>query len=176
MSIYRWNNISPQIGVGVFIAENAIVSGDVTIGNNTSIWFQSVLRGDDNKIVIGENVNVQDLSMLHVNEYIPLIIEDNVSIGHHVVLHACTIKKNCLIGMGAIVLDGAVINENSVVAAGSVVPPGKTYPPYTLIMGNPAVAKRALTEEEKNKYGNHYKGYLKTKETYLDKNSFQQIQ
>jgi carbonic anhydrase/acetyltransferase-like protein (isoleucine patch superfamily) len=112
--------------------------------------------------------------MLHVVEDLPLIVGKNVSVGHNVTLHACTIGDSCLIGMGAIVLDGAEIGENSVVAAGSVVPPGKKFPPGSMIMGSPAKVKRELSENELESYGNHYRSYILNKNLFLDTNNFKE--
>lgn len=168
MSFEHLNKYTPSQGEGCFIAPSADVIGHVEMGDNVNVWFQCVLRGDINLIKIGDNTNIQDLSMLHVVENIPLIIGKNVTVGHKVILHACTIEDSCLIGMGAVVLDGAVIKKNSVVAAGSVVPPGKTYPEGSLIMGNPAKVKRELTKEELDQYGNHYKSYIEAKNQFLE--------
>lgn len=139
---------SPSIGEDVYIAEGANVIGDVTIGNRSSVWFNAVLRGDIAPIIIGSNVNIQDLSMIHVNTDQPTVIEDNVSVGHGCILHSCTLRKGCLIGMGAIILNESEIGENSLVAAGSLIPERKKYPPNTLIMGSPAKVIRELTQEE----------------------------
>lgn len=168
MTLYRYKNIEPTIAEGCFIADSADVIGKVFLGKNVSLWFQVVARGDVNEIHIGDNCNIQDLTMLHVEDNIPLIIKENVSVGHSVTLHACTVEEGCLIGMGATVLDGAVIGKNSIVAAGSVVPPGKVYPPESFIIGTPAVVKRKLTPQEVEQYSNHYKSYLVTKDEYLN--------
>jgi carbonic anhydrase/acetyltransferase-like protein (isoleucine patch superfamily) len=168
MPIYSYKNIEPTIGDDCFIAESADVIGKVTLGKNVSLWYQVVARGDVNKIEIGDNTNIQDQTMLHVEDNIPLIIGKNVSVGHSAILHACTIGDGCLIGMGATVLDGAVIGENCLVAAGSVVPPGKVYPAGSFIIGTPATVKRPLSEEEVQKYSNHYKSYLIAKDEYLN--------
>ena len=170
MSFDHLKNHQPEFGEGCFVAPSADLIGHVKMGNHVNIWYQCVLRGDINKIEIGDNTNIQDLSMLHVVENIPLLIGKNVTVGHKVTLHACTVEDSCLIGMGAVVLDGAHIKKNSVVAAGSVVPPGKTYPEGSLIMGNPAKVKRELTPDEKDQYGNHYKSYIETKNQFIDLN------
>lgn len=176
MSIYSYKGISPTLKNGVFIAESADLIGKVHCDENSNIWFQVVARGDVNSISIGKNTNVQDHSMLHVTEKHALVIGDNVSIGHSVTLHGCVIEHSCLIGMGAVILDGAVIGENSVVAGGSVVPPGKVYPPKSMIMGNPAVVKRELTEAEAHRYANHYKSYIGYKDEFLDPSVVSKIQ
>jgi len=169
MSLISYENFRPSLGKDCFVAEGAKLIGQVELGNHVNIWFNCVLRADVHKISIGENTNIQDLSMLHVIEEQALIVGKNVSVGHSVILHACTIEDSCLIGMGAKVLDGAVIGENSVVAAGSVVPPGKTYPPGSMIMGFPAKVVRELTPDEKIKYANHYRSYIGYKNKYLKK-------
>ena len=168
MPLYSYKGIKPQYDSSVLIAPSADVIGKVVLCENVNIWYQCVARGDVNTIHIGKNTNVQDLSMLHVTKDFPLTIGENVSIGHHVVLHGCSIGNSCLIGMGAIIMDGAEIGENSVVAGGSIVPPGKKYPPHSMIMGNPAVVKRELTQEERLQYGDHYKAYLAYKDEFLD--------
>lgn len=168
MALYSFHGIKPEIANGVFIAPSADVIGKVFLAKNVSIWHQCVARGDVNSITVGENTNVQDLSMLHVTKDFKLTIGANVSIGHSVTVHGCTIDNGCLIGMGAIIMDGAHIGENSVVAGGSVVPPGKKYPPRSMIMGNPAIVKRSLTDDEAALYANHYKAYVRYKEEYLD--------
>lgn len=168
MSIYSLFEHVPEIGEGCFVAPSADVIGKVKLGKNSSLWPNVVARGDVNKIIVGENTNIQDLTMLHVVEGIPLIIGKNVSVGHNAIIHACTIGDSCLIGMGAIILDGAEIGENSVVAAGSVVPPGKKFPSNSMIMGSPAKVVRPLRPEEIDGYGNHYKSYIEEKNRYLE--------
>lgn len=168
MPLYRYRGAEPQLASGVYIAPSADVIGKVVLGKDVSLWHQVVARGDVNQITIGEGTNIQDLTMLHVVEEIPLIIGSGVSVGHNAILHACTIGNNCLIGMGAIVLDGAVIGENSVVAAGSVVSPGKKFPANSMIMGTPAKVVRELTKEERTQYGQHFKSYIITKNEFKD--------
>jgi len=168
MPIYPFKKLTPQLGLNVFVAPSADLIGDLRIGDNVNIWYGTVLRGDVNYISVGENTNIQDLSMLHVGSNDPLIIGKNVTIGHQVNLHGCTIGDSCLIGIGATILDGAVIGENSVVAAGALVAPNKVYPPNSFIMGLPAKLIRELTAEEKIQYGHHYKGYLELASEYLN--------
>lgn len=167
MPIYKYKNYTPSIAEGVFIAESADVIGRVNLAKDANLWYGVVARGDVNEINVGEGTNIQDLTMLHVVDALPLNIGSGVSVGHNAILHACTIGDNCLIGMGAIVLDGAVIGNNSVVAAGSVVPPGKEFPENSMIMGNPAKVVRPLREEEIKGYGQHFKSYLKSKDEFL---------
>ena len=166
MPLYSFKEFKPTIGEGCFVAPSADVIGQVELGKNSSLWYNVVARGDINKIIIGENTNIQDLSMLHVIEDLPLIIGSGVSVGHNAILHACTVEDNCLIGMGAIVLDGAVIGKNSVVAAGSVVPPGKEFPSGMMIMGSPAKAVRELKPKELKGYGEHFNSYLESKDDF----------
>lgn len=168
MSLYSFKEFLPEIPDNVFIAPSADVIGRVSIGENASVWHQSVIRGDVDFIKIGTNTNIQDRCLLHVTKGFPLTIGNQVSVGHSVTLHGCTVEDHTLIGMGAIVMDGAYISHHSVVAGGSVVPPGKKYPPFSMIMGNPAVVKRALTENEIAIYSNHYTSYIKYKNEYLD--------
>ncbi len=139
----------PDIDDSVFIASGAKIIGDVKIGEGSSVWYNTVIRGDVNYIRIGKMTNVQDCSMLHVtNETNPLIIGDNVTIGHSVTLHGCTVNNLCLIGMGSVVLDYAVIEEGSVVAAGAVVPPKFVVPKGTLVAGVPCKVIRNLSTSE----------------------------
>lgn len=170
--IITFKNWTPKLGKDCYLAPGSVVLGDVKIGDHVSIWFNAVLRGDVGPIEIGNNVNIQDLSMLHITDDIPLVIEDNVTIGHSVTLHSCEIKKGSLIGMGSTILDNAVIGENCLVAAGSLVPPGKKYPDGVMIRGNPAVVARELTAEEIHEYSHHYQSYIKTKDAYLDPENF----
>ena len=174
MPLYDFDGHSPDIGDGCFVAPSAQVIGRVKLEANANLWFNVVARGDINEIIIGENTNIQDLTMLHVVEDIPLIVGKNVSVGHNAILHACTIGDSCLIGMGAIILDGAEIGANSVVAAGSVVAPGKKFPPGSMIMGSPAVVKRPLKPEELEGYGNHYNSYILNKNMFQDPKVFKE--
>lgn len=167
MKLLKYKNTAPKLNQDNFIAEGAILIGDVVLKEKANIWFNCVLRADVNHITIGQNTNIQDLSMLHVTAEQALIIKENVTVGHSVTLHACTIEKNSLIGMGATILDGAHIQEFTIVAAGSVVPPNKTYPPYSMVMGQPAKFVRELKESEVEVLNKHYKSYLKYSEDYL---------
>lgn len=168
MPLYSFREFIPDLGPGVYIAPSADIIGRVVLGENANIWHQCVARGDVNWIRVGKNTNVQDLTMLHVTKDFALTIGSQVSIGHSVTLHGCTIEDHCLIGMGAVIMDGAFIGTNSVVAAGSLVAPGKKFPPGSMIMGNPAVLKRELTATERQLFGNHYKAYVGYKDEYLN--------
>ena len=138
----------PTIDPTAFIAENATVIGDVDIGPGANIWFNCVVRGDQNYIRIGSNCSIQDASILHVEEELPLIIEDEVAFGHRVIAHACTIRRGSLIGIGAVVLNGAEIGEESIIGAGALVTPNTVIPPRTLALGNPAKPVRPLEEKD----------------------------
>ena len=146
---YAYNGATPRLGKGVFVAEGAVVVGDVQVGDHSSIWFNSVVRGDVYPIRIGSRTNIQDNSVLHVTGgRWSLEVGDEVTVGHRVVLHGCTVCDKVLIGIGAVVLDGARIGSGSIVGAGSVVPPGFEVPEGTLVMGVPAKVRREVTPEE----------------------------
>lgn len=167
---FDYGGKSPDIGRGVYIAVSAVVIGDVVIGEDSSVWFNAVVRGDENYIRIGARTNIQDNSVLHVTLHThPLLIGSDVTVGHGAIVHGCSIRNGCLIGMGAIVLDGSVVGERSIVAAGSVVREGMIVPPDTLVAGVPAAVKRKLTEEDfgyltglVKKYADLRSDYLKT--------------
>ena len=135
---------TPRIGVNVFIAPNAMIIGDVEIGDNTGIWFGAVIRGDLAPIRIGADSNIQDNCTVHTEVDIPTIIGDNVTVGHNAVIHSCTIENNCLIGIGAIVMDSSVVKSGSIVAAGAVVKYGQQVGPDCLVAGVPASVKKTL--------------------------------
>jgi carbonic anhydrase/acetyltransferase-like protein (isoleucine patch superfamily) len=139
----------PVLGRDVYLASTAVVLGDVTLGDHSSVWYGAVLRGDINCIVVGHHSNVQDNAVLHLADDFPCVVGNWVTIGHSAVVHACTIGDECLIGIGATVLDGAVIGEQSLVGAGAVVTPGTVIPPGSMVLGAPAKVKRALTPEER---------------------------
>ena len=147
--IFKYLDKLPKIEDNVFIASGVKIIGNVKIGSDSSIWYNTVIRGDVNSIRIGKKTNIQDLSMLHVtfNEF-PLTIGDEVTIGHSVTLHGCTLKDRTFIGMGATILDGAVVESDSMVAAGAVVKQGFIVPSGKLVAGVPAKVIRNLTEEE----------------------------
>lgn len=154
--LHKYKNILPQLGANSWVAPSADVIGEVACGSDCSIWFGCVVRGDVHYIKIGNRVNIQDLSMVHVTHYKkadksdgnPTIIGDDVTIGHRVMLHGCTIEDACLIGMSATILDGAVIGKESIVGAGALVTKGKIFPPRSLIMGSPAKMVRELNDDE----------------------------
>ncbi len=171
-SAYR--DLTPQIGADVYIHATASVIGDVVLGDHASVWPGVVIRGDVNHIRIGAGSNVQDLSVLHVShkstwdpDGSPLIIGDNVTIGHKVILHGCIIEDECLIGMGSIVMDKVVVQKNVLLAAGSLVPEGKVLESGFLYLGSPAKKVRALTEAEIAHFLYSANHYIKLKNQYL---------
>jgi carbonic anhydrase/acetyltransferase-like protein (isoleucine patch superfamily) len=140
----------PAIHPSAFIAPNATVLGDVTIGEDASVWYNTVLRGDINRIVIGKGSNVQDGSVLHLSADYACVVGDYVTVGHMAMLHACTIGDECLIGMGAIILDGAEIGERSIIGAGALVTQEKKIPPGSMVLGSPAKVVRTLSSDEQS--------------------------
>ncbi|SHO81730.1 carbonic anhydrase, family 3 [hydrothermal vent metagenome] len=154
--IMKFKEWSPKLGKNAWIAKGASVIGNVEMGEDSAVWFGVVVRGDVHKIRIGARSNIQDLSMIHVTHYKkpdmsdgnPTIIGDDVTVGHRVMLHGCTIEDACLIGMSATILDGAVIGKESIVGASSLVTKNKKFPPRSLIMGSPAKVIRELTQDE----------------------------
>jgi len=162
------NGKRPRLGHGVFVAENASLIGDVEIGNDCSIWYGAVLRGDVHSIHIGSRTNIQDNCTIHVtNEHWPTVIAEEVTMGHGVIAHGCTIKRGALIGMGSRILDGAVIGEQALIGAGALVPEGMHVPPRVLVLGVPARIKRTLTEQEVTQLEQSWKNYVDYKERYL---------
>ena len=140
---------TPKLGHGVYLAQTAVVVGDVTLGDHSSIWYHAVLRGDINRIVVGHHSNIQDNAVLHLADDYPCLVGNYVTIGHSAIVHACTIGDECLIGMGAVVLDGAVVGEQSLIGAKALVTQRMKIPPGSLVMGAPAKVVRALTPEER---------------------------
>ncbi|MGK0289319.1 MAG: carbonic anhydrase/acetyltransferase-like protein (isoleucine patch superfamily) [bacterium] len=136
----------PQIDNSVFCAPSADIIGRVSIGKNSSVWFNTVIRGDTDPITIGNDTNIQDLSMCHADPNQPLIIGNQVTVGHRCILHGCTIEDLCLIGMGAIIMNGAKIGKGSIVGAGAVVLENTIIPPYSLVTGSPAKVKKTYEE------------------------------
>jgi carbonic anhydrase/acetyltransferase-like protein (isoleucine patch superfamily) len=168
MTIRPYRGISPRLGKRVFIALTAAVIGDVVLGDDVSIWYSAVVRGDCCHIRIGERSNVQDNCTLHVTKSTgPLTLEEEVTLGHNAVVHACTIRRGALIGMNATVLDNADVGASALVAAGAVVLPGTLVPAGTLWAGNPAKKKRDLTPEEVENLKTYWKNYLEYKTEYL---------
>lgn len=158
----------PQIGKNVYLAAGSQVIGDVTLGDEVSVWFNTILRGDLAPIVIGARCNIQDLSMVHVNQQQPVILETDVSVGHSVTLHGCTVHQGALIGIGAVLLNGAEIGAESIVAAGALVPERKIFPPRVLIMGSPAKVVRELTDRDLEMIRGTTRRYVQKAQEYLE--------
>ncbi len=171
----EYNGYSPKLAEGAWVAPGSTIIGDVEIGVDSSVWFGCVIRGDVHRIRIGARSNIQDLSMLHVTHYTradksdgnPTIIGDDVTIGHRVMLHGCTIEDACLIGMSATILDGAVIGRESIVGAGSLVTMNKNFPPRSLIMGTPAKVVRELSDKEVEELYASAARYVRYKNSYV---------
>jgi carbonic anhydrase/acetyltransferase-like protein (isoleucine patch superfamily) len=173
--LLRYKEWYPKVGKNAWIAPGATVIGNVELGEDSSVWFGCVVRGDVHSIKIGARTNIQDLSMIHVTHYKkpdmsdghPTIIGDDVTVGHRVMLHGCTIEDACLIGMSATILDGAVIGRESIVGAGALVTGGKVFPPRSLILGSPAKVVRTLTDDEVAELYASAKRYVGFKNHYL---------
>lgn len=148
MSLYQLDNITPEVHASAYVADSAQVMGAVTLSADSSVWFQTVLRGDTERITVGPGSNVQDGSVLHTDVGYPLVIGERVTIGHGVMLHGCTIGDESLIGIGAVVLNGARIGKHCLVGAGSLVTEGKEFPDGSMILGSPAKVVRQLTPEQ----------------------------
>jgi len=165
--IRSYRGRTPKIAASAYIDPQAILIGDITIGEHSSIWPGVVVRGDVNYIRIGARTNIQDGSVCHVmRDTHPLVLGDNVTIGHGVVLHGCTIESRCLIGMGSIILNGAKIGAGSIVAAGTLVPEGTVVPPGSLFMGHPGKFRRSLTAEDQTSIDDYAQRYVEYKDTY----------
>lgn len=166
--LHEYRGKTPKLGERVYVAEGAQIVGDVEIGDDSSVWYNSVLRGDVDIIRIGKYTNIQDGSIGHVmrNEC-PLILGDYVTIGHGAKLHGCTVESHCLIGIGAILLNNVRVGERSIVGAGALLTEGTVIPPRSLVLGMPAKVKRALSDAEIASIDEYAKRYYEYKETYL---------
>lgn len=168
--IRNFQEKQPKIHDSVFVAETAVVIGDVEIGKDSSVWYGCILRGDVNFIRIGERTNIQDASVIHVSSGThPTVLEDEITVGHRVTLHGCYVESGCLIGINSVILDGARIGKNSLVAAGSLVTPNTQIPEGSLVMGSPAKVKRALTDEEIKDLEKFWRNYVEYRRIYLEK-------
>jgi len=165
---HSFKGIHPKVHETAYIADGAVIIGDVEIGEDASVWFGSVIRGDVNYIRVGARTNIQDMTMIHVNSHTdPTILEDEITVGHRVTLHGCYVERGSLIGIGAILLDGARIGAQSLVAAGSLLTPGTQIPPRSLVMGAPAKVKRELTEDEIAGLDLSWRNYVGLKAKYI---------
>lgn len=175
--ILSYRDYQPKAGKGAWVAPNATFIGDVEIGEDVSLWFGTIARGDVHSIRIGDRTNIQDNCMIHttgaegggrsLDDGHPALIGSEVTVGHNVILHGCTVEDLCLIGMGAIILDGAVIGRESIVGAGAVVTGGKIFPPRSLILGSPAKVVREITDEQVEGFRASWKRYVELKNEYV---------
>ena len=162
----------PKLGERVFIAAGAVIVGDVEIGDHSSVWFNTVIRGDVHYIRIGKHTNIQDGSVLHVmRDQYPLILHDYITVGHGAMLHGCEVASNCLIGMRATILNNAKVGAHSIVAAGALITEGTVIPERSLVMGLPAKVKRSLSDDEVAHIDEYARRYYQYKETYLEMNT-----
>ncbi|HVV01576.1 MAG TPA: gamma carbonic anhydrase family protein [Verrucomicrobiae bacterium] len=145
----RFLRKKPALGPGVYIARGAVVLGDVTLGKGSSVWYNAVLRGDINRIVVGDHTNIQDNAVVHLADEFPCVLGDYVTIGHSAIVHACTVGDEVLVGMGATILDGAVIEDQCLIGAHALVTQGTRIPAGSMVLGAPARVVRALTREER---------------------------
>ena len=148
MAIFKLGDLTPSIHATAWVADSAEVIGSVLLGEDVSIWFGTVIRGDTETITVGKGSNIQDNSVLHADSNMPLVVGENVTVGHHVMLHGCTIGDNSLVGIQAVVLNGAKIGKNCLVGAGALVTEGKEFPDGSMIIGSPAKAVRQLSPEQ----------------------------
>ena len=167
MSIQPYLGKQPVIGTGAYLAPSADLIGDVTVGEQSSIWFGSVLRGDINRVVIGHHTNIQDQTVCHVADDLACIVGNYVTVGHRAILHACTIGDEVLIGMGAIVMDGVVIGEQSIVGAGALLTRGLQVPAGSLVYGSPAKVIRQLGAKERNEIRSMAEKYCRVATGYM---------
>lgn len=174
MAIRKYQQHVPQLGERVFIDASAVVIGDVELGEDSSVWPMTVIRGDMHRIRIGARTSVQDGSVLHIThagpfnpDGYPLIIGDEVTVGHKVTLHGCTLGSRILVGMGSIVMDGAVVGDEVIIGAGSLVPPGKRLESGYLYVGSPVKQARPLTDKERNFFSYTAGNYVKLKDLHL---------
>ncbi len=164
--IRAYKGIRPTLGPRAWVDASAQVIGDVELGEDASIWMNTVIRGDVNRIRLGARTNVQDNCVLHVTAQHPTTLAEDVTVGHAVTLHGCTIGRLCLVGIGALVLNGAVVGEESIVAAGALVPEGMVVPPGSVVMGSPAKVRRGVTEKERAGLQGYAERYVGYKESY----------
>ena len=174
MAIRTYQSITPQLGDRVFVDASAVVIGDVEIGEDSSVWPLTVIRGDMHRIRIGKRTSVQDGSVLHIThagpfnpDGFPLIIGDEVTIGHKVMLHGCTLGSRILVGMGSTVMDGAVVEDEVIIGAGSLVPPGKVLESGFLYVGSPVKQARPLNDKERNFFSYTAGNYVKLKDQHI---------
>ena len=167
--IKEFNNHNPQIGENVYISENAVVIGNVNIGDHVNIWFGSTIRGDVHFIKIGDRTNIQDNSVVHVTEnQSPTTIGSGVTVGHGSIIHGCKIENDCLIGMGAIIMDDALVGEGSLIGAGSLIPPKMQIPKNSLVIGSPGKIVREVSKDERKMILERSQEYIDLASIYIN--------
>lgn len=171
MALFPRRGLFRPVEGGAFVATNAIVTGDVTLGEDVGVWFGCVVRGDDAPLTVGRRTNVQDLTMIHADTGVPNVIGQEVTIGHRCVLHGARVEDRCLIGMGAVLLGGSVIGAESLIAAGTVVKEGFVVPPRSLVAGVPGKILRALRDDEVESIRRSAEGYVLKIRLYLEEGS-----
>lgn len=164
--IKNFKDKEPRIHPSCFVAETADVIGDVILEEDVNIWFGTVIRGDENQVVIGRGTNIQDNCTVHIASDYPCIVGEDVTVGHGAIVHACTVGNRVLIGIGAIILNGAVIEDNVIIGAGSIIPPGKRIPSGSMVMGIPGKVVRSLTESEIAYFKTSADNYVKLASEY----------
>jgi len=164
--IRPYKGIRPTLGERAWVDASAQVIGAVELGDDSSIWMNTVVRGDVNRIRVGARSNVQDNCVLHVTAQHPTVLAEDVTVGHSVTLHGCTVERLCLVGIGAIVLNGAVVGEESIVAAGALVPEGMQVPPRSLVIGAPAKVRREVSADERAGLRRYAESYVRYKDEY----------
>ncbi len=171
MTLYTFDNSSPEIKETSFIAPNASLIGQVKIGENSSVWFNTVLRGDMEYIIIGDGSNIQDLSMGHADPGCPLVVGNRVTIGHNCVVHGCRIEDDCLVGMGAIIMNGVRIGRGSIVGAGAVLLEGMEVPEFSMVVGSPAKVRKTYDESILKNIRDSAQIYVKRSIIYREQNT-----
>ncbi|MBI3095922.1 MAG: gamma carbonic anhydrase family protein [Rhodocyclales bacterium] len=166
MAVYSLGDRQPSLGRDTWVAPNATIIGDVRLGDNASIWWNAVLRGDNDTITIGAGSNIQDGSVLHVDEGVPLTLGANVTVGHLVMLHGCSIGDESLIGIKSVILNNAQIGRHCIIGANSLIPEGKVIPERSLVMGSPGKVVRQLTDEEVARLRLAAQGYVENARRY----------
>lgn len=166
MPVYRLGDRVPRLAAGVWVAPNATVIGDVRLADNVSIWWNAVLRGDNDPIAIGENSNIQDGSVLHTDEGVPLAVGRDVTVGHLVMLHGCSVGDGSLIGIKSVILNGAVIGRQCLIGANTLIPEGKVIPDRSLVMGSPGKVVRELTDEQVTRIAWSARHYVQNAQRY----------
>jgi len=163
-----YNDIYPKVHDSVYVAPGAYIIGDTTIGKDSSVWFNAVLRGDENSITIGEKSSIQDNSTIHLFEESPVVIGDEVTVGHNVILHGCNISNRCIIGMGSTIMDDVEIGEECIIGANTLIPPGKKIPPRSLVLGSPGKVVRELTEKDDELIQLSIDTYVQRRREFMD--------